>query len=188
MTWLIIFYTSGILMVMSPEEILHIAYEELVEIEPTTSIPELCLMDRVYPPMVPLDIVKIPLYAALLLKKSNMCKIRLPLYLQLENLKAAVDTEVEKVDEYSHIHPYFFPLAKELLECCYNTENIEESKVMVEKIREIRLAKTLKGIKCLDGRALNMNNITLFEFNEVKELIIGSTEVGRKIESLSKGQ
>ncbi|AFN83230.1 hypothetical protein EROM_061390 [Encephalitozoon romaleae SJ-2008] len=173
---------------MSPEEILHIAYEELVEVEPMTSIPELCLMDKTYPPMMPLDVVRIPLYAALLLKKSNMCKIRLPSYLQLESLKAIMDTEVEKIDEYSHIHPYFFPLAGELLECCYNTENIEESKVMIEKIREIRLAKTLKGIKCLDGRALNMNNITLFEFNEVKELILGSAEVGRKIEGLSKSQ
>ncbi|ADM11742.1 uncharacterized protein Eint_061370 [Encephalitozoon intestinalis ATCC 50506] len=175
-------------MAISPEEIFHIAHEELVEIEPTTSIPELCLLEKTYPALMPLDIARIPLYAALLLKKSNMCKIRLPSYLQIENLKATMDAEIQKVDEYSQIHPYFFPLAEKLLECCYNVENIEESKVIVEKIKEIRLAKTLKGIKCLDGRALNMNNITLFEFNEVKELIIGSVEAGRKIEALSKNQ
>ncbi|CAD25501.1 similarity to HYPOTHETICAL PROTEIN YJH2_yeast [Encephalitozoon cuniculi GB-M1] len=175
-------------MAISPEEILHIAYEELVEIEPMTSIPELRLLERTYPPLMPLDIARIPLYAALLLKKSNMCKIRLPSYLQLESLKMSMDVEIEKADEYSCIHPYFFPLATELLENCYNVESIEESKMIVEKIKEIRLAKTLKGIKCLDGKALNMNNITLFEFNEIKELILGSAEVGRRIEDLAKDQ
>lgn len=173
---------------MSPEEILHIAYEELVEVEPTTAIPELCLLEKTYPALHPLDIARLPLYVALLLKKANMCKIRLPEYLRPESLKATMELEAEKPDEYSCIHPHFFSLANELLSSCYNVEDVEESRTMVERIKEARLAKTLRGIRCLDGKALNMNNITLFEFGEVKEMVLGAMEVGRRIEDEARGK
>lgn len=168
---------------MSPEELLHIAHGELVEIEPMTTISSLHLLEGTYAESHPLQIVRLPLYAALILKKSNMCRIRLPSYLLLDNLKVILAEENERVEEYCCIHAHFFPLANELLDNCYNVEDIEGSRTIVEKIKEVRFKKTFDGIKCLDGKALNLNNLTMFEFCEVKEFILGSMKLGRRIEN-----
>lgn len=169
---------------MTPEELLHIAHNEPVDVEPTTAIPPLHLLERTYPESRPLQIARLPVYAALHLKKANMCRIRLPGYLSLDSLRTTLAQECEKPDEYAYIHPHFFLLADDLLNNSYNVENMEESKILVERIKEARLRKTLGGIRSLDGRALNLNNMTMFEFNEVKELIVGSMRIGRRIEDV----
>jgi GINS complex subunit 2 len=181
LNWRRYFDTNGILMGLSPEEIMHMAHGEMVEVEPTTTIPSLDLVERRYPECSPLEIAKYPFYVALLLKKQNMCRIRLPMYLQMESLQQILAEEKETINEYSYVPAHFFSLAHVLLKNCYNTEDVEASKAMVEKIKEIRLGKTLQGIKCLDGSALNLNNITILEFNEVKELILNAISIGKKI-------
>lgn len=173
---------------MSPEELLHIAYGELVEIEPMAGIVSLHLLERTYTACGPLQIARLPFYAALLLKKANMCRIRLPNYLSLENLRMFLSQETENTDEYLYLHPHFFSLANDCLNNCYNVEDAEEGKILVEKIKEARFKKTLEGIRCLDGKAVNLNNLTIFEFNEVKEFILGSMKMGKRIESGSGSQ
>lgn len=167
---------------MTPEELLHIAYGELVEIEPMTAIPALQLLERTYSACGPLQIARVPLYAALLLKKANACKMRLPSYMALDGLRGVLAQEAAKTDEYSYIHPHFFSLAESLLSNCYNVENVEESRMLVERIRETRFRKTFEGMQCLEGRAVNLNNLTMFEFNEVRGFMLGSMRMGRGIE------
>jgi GINS complex subunit 2 len=166
---------------MLPLELLHIAHGETVEIEPLITIPALHLIEGMYKPCGPLHIARVPLFAALILKRANMCKIRLPQCLSLDALRTALDEEQRRADEYSCIHVHFFVLANELLDNCYNVEDAEECRTLVEKIKEIRFKKTYDGLRSMDGRAMNLNNLTPYEFNEVKEFMLETMKTARRI-------
>jgi GINS complex subunit 2 len=166
---------------MSPLELQHMAHGETVEIEPLTTIPALHLLEGAYESCTPLQIARVPLFVALVLKKANMCRIRVPQYLTLDALRAAFEEEQKKADEYAYVHPHLFVLADELLRNCYNVEDAGECRIAVEKIKELRFKKTYDGIRGMDGRAVNLNNLTAFEFNEIREFMLGSMKISRRL-------
>lgn len=167
---------------MKPNELLNIAYNTEVEIEPLTAIPQLNLMVHTYPCTGPLRISRFPFYIALSLKRANMCRIRLPSFLCLDNLKGILNSEIENKNEYSYIHPHLFTLGKELIAHCYDVEDPENIIVHLEKIKDLRFKKTLWGLRSLDGNAINLNNLTQFEFYEVRDLIFKSMKMARTID------
>ena len=167
---------------MKPKEMLNIAYQEDVVIEPTANIPRIHLLEADIEDLKPLQVAYVPLYIALTLKKANLCRIRLPSYLKEERLQEVLDSEKENVDEYTRIPPRLFELSELLVQNAYNIPNPERIKVLVQEIREVRFKKTLEGMKALDGHAFNIDNLTEWEFCEVRPFVLkGSEAVGKFI-------
>ena len=164
---------------MDPKEVLNMAYQEEIEIESTTKIPDIHLLEADIRGMRPLQTAKVPLYIALTLKNSKMCRIRLPSYFRRERLEETVDAEKENVSEYTKLHRHFFELSSILISNAYDAENPENLRLLVQEIKELRLQKTLDGMKLIDGHAFNVNNLTMWEFSEVRPFILSTSETAR---------
>ncbi|EPR78933.1 DNA replication complex GINS protein PSF2 [Spraguea lophii 42_110] len=169
---------------MKAIDLLHIAYQEDVEIEPIVTIPIIHMIEYDYGPFIPPNIAEVPLFVALMLKKSSMCRIRTPKYLEIEYLDRIYNEEVENKDEYISIYPYIFELYLVFCEHSYNMENREEVKRKVKDIQDVRLKKTKNGIKMVDGTALNLNNLTAFEYNQIKEYLIPAIKIIRNMRKM----
>lgn len=169
---------------MDPIELVNIAYQEDVEVEPTANIPQIHLLEYDIQNLKPLQISRVPLYVALSLKKSNLCRIRLPQFLKREYLEEIINLERENIGEYTKIPRFFFEISDILIRHAYNVENPDKLRLLIQELKEARFQKTFEGMKVLDGHAFNVNNLTEWEFNEVRHFILkGSEEAARFGES-----
>lgn len=165
---------------MSLAELKLIALQEEVEIEPLTNIPRFHMIEEEYGPFSPLQLYKIPLYIAITLKQSNKCKIRMPYFFDTEYLQDILKKE-EESENYQHIHPMFFELSSYIHEC-YNAENVDEKLMLVNKIKHARYKKTHEGLQSIDARAINLDNLTSYEFSEIKKYMLTVMKKANKIE------
>ncbi|KAM0688210.1 DNA replication complex GINS protein PSF2 [Conglomerata obtusa] len=165
---------------MHPSQLYLISQQENIEIEPTTHIQKFHLIQQDYGPFNLLEIHSVPIYIALLLKNSNMCRIRLPPFFEIENVKEILKNE-EESEEYQPIHPYFFEL-RNIIKECYNVECYDEIMVYINTLKIVRFNKTNIGVKLIDARAINLNNLTCYEFNEVKTFLLKVMEEARELE------
>jgi hypothetical protein len=154
---------------LNPYELNLISSYFLIEVEPLCLIKDLNLLSGPIPELHPLSITKIPYFVALPLKNSNLLQIRLPSFLSKDFLCKKIDEEIKNKNEYSFVPEVIFVLGKEIIKNCYNSEcnNLN----LLDNLKEIRFKKTLLGLENLDGSTLNLNNLTAFEFNEVKVMM-----------------
>lgn len=144
---------------------------ELVEVEPLCSLKEMKLVSGDVSGCTPLSITKVPFFVALPLKESNLLKIRLPQHLSLEYLRRKVEEEESTRGEYAHLPESIFVIGKEIVRNSYNAEDVQGVCSLLDHLKEIRFRKTLRGLEGLDGSTLNLNNLTPFEFSEVRGLL-----------------
>ncbi|KAF7678782.1 putative DNA replication complex GINS protein PSF2 [Astathelohania contejeani] len=163
---------------MDPNELIHLAYQEEIEVELATDPFTLHLLEKDY--CLSILPTKIPIFAALALKKGNMCQIRQPEYLSVDYLERVLKEETEN-EEYGSIYTYIFEVGTTLIDHCYNMDDAERSRVLLKAIKETRFNKTHLGLKHIEGKALNLNNLTPYEFNEIKEYLIGGMVMSREI-------
>ncbi|TBU07086.1 putative DNA replication complex GINS protein [Hamiltosporidium magnivora] len=218
---------------MEPDTLKLIAHHNYyIQIETTANIPPIHLLSYTIPPLKPLSTYEVPLYIALSLKNSNMCKIKLPSSLSLPHLLSTLQFEISNTSEYSTLHPYFFETAYTIITNSYNvghengsSKEFRESKSysnnnsnnsnnglntnisnnglntdisnnhtsnisnitthylykLVLDIKDIRFSKTYNGIHQIDTNSLNLNNLTIFEFNEIKHLLLSNMEIAKRI-------
>lgn len=171
---------------MEPDELLLIARHLTdVEIEPLTKIQEINLLEETLGPFTPLVPEIVPLFVALSLKKSGMCRIRCPLFFEVENLNKILEFELKNENEFSKIHPYLFEIKNDILENVYNLDNEEDVRRLINEIKETRFKKIYNGLKMIDGRAMNLNNITEYELNQIKNYLVNVMNVVHMIEKKS---
>lgn len=171
---------------MTPEELINIANQELIEIEPTVQIEELNLLCGKYGPFSPLIIYKVPIFVAETLNRANSCRVRLPQYYEEEVLLDIQKFE-EEHDEFFPINPYFFE-NRRIIEICYNVDDSTRLKSLINNIKHLRYKKINEGIKMIDARAINLNGTTMWEVNEVKHLILEVMRKARIIEGYAKNK
>lgn len=163
---------------MTPQELKLIAYHQHIEIRPKTYIPALSLLEKDYGPFFLHEPIQVPVHVALFFRKANLCEIIRPFFLESDYLMTIKKKE-EESNEYQEIYPYIFELCDDLLE---NYEDSENIRLLINDIRQLRLTKTTNGLKSIDGKALNLNNLTVFEYEQVKELLLGSMEMALRME------
>lgn len=169
---------------MTPDELINIANQELIEIEPMVQVEELTLLCGNYGPFSPLIIYKVPLFVAEILNRANYCRVRLPRYYEEEKLLDIQKYEEEN-DDFYPLNPYFFE-NRRVLDFCYNVENGTKTKSIINNIKHLRYKKMNEGIKNFDARAINLNGTTMWEVNEVKHLILETMRKARMIENDAK--
>lgn len=159
---------------MKPEEMINIALQEEVEVEPQREIPKIELVDGVIENGTPLRVARMPLYIALHLQSAGYCLIKRPRYLTREFVTEIL--EQEKINKnFLEIPPFFFEVARLLMPNGIDGEILE--------LKRIRQSKIWQGLAAIDGKALCINGLTRWEFNEAREAILRAMSVGHMIES-----
>lgn len=157
---------------MTPEELVNLSLNYEVDIEPFTHIPPKKLITFDFKGCVPLKLSRVPMYLALHLKSLNLCTIQIPKYFSTEFIDLLIDKEKSDssfcdIPEFFFEHAYLF-MSSEI-----------ESRVC--ELKSIRMAKIWKGLSAIDGKALYVNGLTRWEFNEFERIIKGSIKMGRSI-------
>ncbi|ELA48029.1 hypothetical protein VCUG_00452 [Vavraia culicis subsp. floridensis] len=165
---------------MSPDELKLLAYHQEIEIHPLTNLPTLHLLETDYGPLTPHSPAKVPIHTALFLHKSNLCKIPLPFFLTLDYLEDVKQQEKNNENEYASIYPYIFEVYDDILRCvdC----NVEEIRMVLSEIRDVRMEKSRRGLVGIDGRALNLNNLTVYEYEQIKSVLLDGMEMALRME------
>lgn len=160
---------------MLPNELVNISLEYEVDVEPFTTIPSQRFLSFEFKGCNPLKVSRMPLYLALHLQSLNLCSIQRPSYLSkdyLENLKEKERREsgFVEVPEFLFEHAYLF------------MNNDIESAIC--EIKTLRMNKIWKGLSSMDSKALFINGLTKWEYNEFKDVIQRSISLGKFIEDV----
>lgn len=158
---------------MTPEELINLALQSEVEIEPYSHISEQKLLTMDFKTCLPLKSCRIPLYIARHLKALNLCSIQTPSYLSKEFVETLVQKEKLETG-FVEIPEFFFEHA-----FLFKDSEIEH---LLCELRCLRTGKAWKGLANLDGKALYVNGLTKWEFNELKDMIKDSMILAKKIE------
>ncbi|KAG0418687.1 putative DNA replication complex GINS protein PSF2, partial [Dictyocoela roeselum] len=137
------------------------------------------LLEHDIGPFTPLVPAEVPLFVALSLKKSGLCRIRAPSFFIEENLTKILEFELQNANEFANVHEFLFEIVGDIVEHTYNLKNRESIGMLVNEIREARFKKIYSGLKMMDGRAMNLNNITERELNQIKPFLIRTMDVSR---------
>lgn len=159
---------------MSPEELVNLSLHYEVEIEAHTTIHPKDLLTFSFRGCAPLKISRVPLYVALHLRSLNLCTIRTLYCLTKDFLSSLIEKEKSEAN--------FVELPDCLFELGHFFSNHEVESSLCE-LKRIRRIKIWKGLKNLDGKAICINGMTKWEFNELKDFIIDSMEFGKRIET-----
>ncbi|OQS53909.1 hypothetical protein EHP00_1523 [Ecytonucleospora hepatopenaei] len=157
--------------VLTPDELINLAMEEIVEVEGKTNIDLtkcqlLCTQNDTFDQnstnydfkISTFKPSRIPLWMALHLQKRNQVVIKIP---QEYNMVDNFIEREETADSFCEIPPRFFEIAIIL--------NLQDFKI--EKLKQLRMKKIWKGLEMLDNSVLFINNFTRWEFNQIKEFL-----------------
>ncbi|KXS14897.1 DNA replication complex GINS protein PSF2, partial [Gonapodya prolifera JEL478] len=157
---------------LSPAELDFLACCEFVSITPLERVDQVKLISASYGPFRPPVKADIPLWLALSLRKRRKAQINPPKWMDPENLQKKFEEEVAN-DQFSLLPFHTFGVAKALLDNCQ--EDIrstgwdpDQIRTLLKDIRERRQHKARQGLGVLDGKYLQLDNITLQELNEIR--------------------
>lgn len=158
---------------MTPEELINLSLQQEVEVEGLATIKPLEMLTLNFKGCSPLRVTRVPLFLALHLRSLNFCSIRTPQYLTKEFLKSLVEKEKREanfveIPEFTFEHAHFF------------TDSCMESALC--ELKAVRMGKIWRGLASMDGRALYINGMTRWEFNEFRDIILESMKLGKMIE------
>lgn len=155
-------------------ELRTMAHFQPIQIRSLGNYAELFLLFRNYGPFFQHELYEIPISCALKMSEFNFCVIQIPYWLKKHYLEDIKEKE-KKSEEYQEIYPYIFELYQDLLK--YVKKNRQTIHQLISDIRHLRLQKTLKGLKKFDGNALCLNNLTVYEYNQIKPLLINGMQI-----------
>eukprot|EP01084_Bolivina_argentea_P104885 187782_1 len=151
----------------TPLENEFLAENELIEIVPNFSCPKRHFIQGSFGPFQPNRIIRIPLWLAVTLKKSKKCRIKLPDWMQENELKNILQQEKENETFYNGLPFYFREISKILFDI--DTENNHKDiRVLIQDIEDVRESKTKKGLKQLESSTyiVHLNHISSNQLNK----------------------
>lgn len=116
------------------------------------------------------QIVNVPLWLALHLKKTNKCRILAPEWLSVDKLKESYRLEKENEQELGEMPQNYYELTLILMANCRDDlKNDEEVRCLVEDINRCRMAKIQGRVEkhMESGGVLKLNNISQHERSSV---------------------
>ncbi|KAJ3172355.1 DNA replication protein psf2 [Irineochytrium annulatum] len=173
----------------SPAEIEFIAENDIIKIVPSIRMDELRLMNKTYGPFNPPIGVDVPLWLALLLKKSGKCRIEIPGWMEADALRQSVENE--KMMEGFLVMPFHYVEIGHML-ITHASDDIPSLSVVIEAfkvLRDLRQYKMQRGLKLMkpDIGALAMDGLSLMEINEIRPVFSKAyDEIRRLGEIISK--
>lgn len=158
---------------MKPEEMINLALQEEIEVEVLKEIPRIELFGCAIGGSKELQLSRMPLYIALHLQGMGYCSVKVPVYLAKEFVSDLLERE-QASKSFIELPMHFFEMARLLMPNGIDGEILE--------LKRIRQSKIWQGLSSLDGRALCINGLTRWEFNECRDVILGAMKTGHMIE------
>mmetsp|Transcript_364 Transcript_364/g.618 ORF Transcript_364/g.618 Transcript_364/m.618 type:complete len:244 (-) Transcript_364:108-839(-) len=157
----------------------HLAQHEMVDIIPNFSMDSILLIGGSFGPFHPLRGTTVPLWFALVLSKSKVCDLKVPEWMRIENLQAALQYEKE--------NPNFYPLPFYAAEVCRFILNecshsLEETSVdlvgkLLGELMMIRWTKILRDLDVFKNTGvqtpgLRISNLTCSEIEKLRPVML----------------
>lgn len=162
---------------MKTSEIEFIAEEELVDILPSTTMGTLHLISNDYGPLRTNIKTTVPLWVARQLRRSRLCRIIPPPWLTPNFLEETSEREQREREEFAPLPMNYVHMASVLLEVApEDVPRVEEVRVAIQRLRELRAAKIQAGLPLIDGNPLKLNHVGHAELNEVRPLLLGTLD------------
>lgn len=159
------------------QEIEFYSEDSLVRISPSMNIKRLEMISGDYGPFKSGISTEVPLWLAIVLRKRNRCKLVPPDWLTVEYLEDRLKTE--RMDEaFCCLKPYAIEIGSRLIrEAPGDFENPTQIRILLENIRELRLAKMKRDLHELgDPSAIKLNNISRMEINMWRAFLSGAMD------------
>ncbi|KAJ1728052.1 DNA replication protein psf2 [Coemansia biformis] len=159
---------------------------ERVAIVPLHRMERLELVTGTVGPFRPPQKTSVPLWLAVMLKRSSRCRIVPPEWLSYEHLRARCREEDQPDSLFTRLPTHYLEVAHILL------ANAEDDLVdsqgvrrLLQDLRETRQSKTRDGIKMLNPLQLQMDNLSAAEINEIRPLFARSFDMLRRLDALA---
>ncbi|PIA18897.1 Psf2-domain-containing protein [Coemansia reversa NRRL 1564] len=129
---------------------------------------------------------RLELMRALMLKRSNRCRIVAPEWLSYEHLHNLCKREDQPDSMFTKLPFHYLEIAQILLT---NAEDdlIDSQGVrrLIQDLREVRQSKTREGLRMLNPLQLQMDNLSIAEINEIRPLFAHSFDMLRRLDELA---
>lgn len=164
-----------------------LAQMQKVIITPLLEIEALELMEGKYGPFKPMIPASVPLYVALFFKRTRLCTIQAPAWIEVGHLKNLVEKEEEATEDFVEVDKYLFDNAEIFLEHCEGLREVPEIRLQLKQLEEARMRKLLRGMKEIDSDILSVPNLTFYEFRRIKEYLLPHLEMRKILRSNEEG-
>lgn len=184
----------------SPEELQFLVENEPIQIFPRITTRErssmrserskwnmLTMDDHNLNNMVAMQSTTVTLWIALLLKQQDKCNIIPPSWLTNKALDKAIQYEKQNKLRFSRMDWNWLPLSEMLFKKAQDDfhDPIHELRSRIQDLREIRQVKVIQGLKFLNESHLQLDNLSLFEINELRPFVVGIMDKLREVHDAS---
>ncbi|KAJ2721638.1 DNA replication protein psf2 [Coemansia sp. Benny D115] len=167
-------------------ELEYMAQCEEITIVPLHRMDRLELVRGAIGPFRPPQKTQVPLWLAIMLKRTNRCRILPPSWLNYEHLRKLCREEDQPDSLFTKLPYHYLEIAHILL--THAEDDLAESqgiRRLLQDLREVRQSKTRGGLEMLNPLQLQMDNLAAAEINEIRPLFKHSFDMLRQLDALA---
>ncbi|KAJ2734616.1 DNA replication protein psf2 [Coemansia sp. BCRC 34962] len=168
-------------------ELEYLAQNESIMIVPLHRMERIELVRRTVGPFRPPQKTSVPLWLAIMLKRTNRCRIVAPKWLKYEHLRDLNKSEEQPDAMFTKLPTHYLEIAHTLL--MFAEDDLVESqgiRRLLQDLREVRQSKTMEGLRMLNSLQLQMDNLSMAEINEIRPLFRHSFDMLRQLDGLAQ--
>ncbi|KAJ2251889.1 DNA replication protein psf2 [Coemansia sp. RSA 455] len=168
-------------------ELEYLAQNEAITIVPLHRMDRIELVRGTIGPFRPPQKTVVPLWVAIMLKRTNRCRIVAPKWMQYEHLRELNKREEQPDAMFTRLPTYYLEIAHMLL--TFAEDDLVESqgiRRLLQDLREVRQSKTMEGLRMLNSLQLQMDNLSMAEINEIRPLFGHSFDMLRQLDGLAQ--
>ncbi|KAJ2877209.1 DNA replication protein psf2 [Coemansia aciculifera] len=168
-------------------ELEYLAQNESIAIVPLHRMDRIELVRGAIGPFRPPQKTVVPLWVAIMLKRTNRCRIVAPKWMQYEHLRDLYKREEQPDAMFTRLPIYYLEIAHMLL--TFAEDDLVESqgiRRLLQDLREVRQSKTMEGLRMLNSLQLQMDNLSMAEINEIRPLFGHSFDMLRQLDGLAQ--
>ncbi|KAI3379118.1 hypothetical protein SNEBB_011463 [Seison nebaliae] len=174
---------------MEPAEIEFLAEDELIDIIPNFTHPQLNLVANEIGPFSPNLPTKVPLWIAIYLKEKQKCTIIAPGWMSIENLKLLKQNEMDSPVFVEMPSEHYKEIVHSLSYYCgMDIKDIDEIKTLIKDIWDIRMSKLRASTDLFirsDSDHARVNQLTRMEINYIRSLLMEGLDLSMKLKHCS---
>ncbi|CAD8153314.1 unnamed protein product [Paramecium octaurelia] len=167
-----------------------IQHSTFINIQPNFDLDKLQFISGYFGPFKINQIVEVPLWVAIELKKKNKCRVIPPEWLTIERLQQKLDEETINELELARMDQYYFEISSILFSYCRDDiKDDDKIKLLLEDIKTRRESKIQKKVEEFITRgsdALKINNLNQHERNKIYSNFYGDLKKLRQLKLLAE--
>ncbi|EJU01108.1 Psf2-domain-containing protein [Dacryopinax primogenitus] len=169
-----------------PEELEFIALQQTdILVRPHFTMGKIRLLSGSYGPFRATANIELPLWVGKYLKQQGKCALVPPSWLNPDWLEEKLKQEMSKPEEFAPLPFRYAEIAKVFLDIApEDVPSPERVRSLLKDIREVRQAKTRKGLALVDETELRMTGLGSMEINELRPFLIRAMGVMRVLASV----